>query len=128
MTDENKHTVLIVDDDPFISDLLTRKFSDSGFITRHAHDGNDALKQLEAGPLPQVVLLDIMMPNVDGFEVLKKMKEDHRFSSIPVGVLSNSGNEADIDKAKSLGALFYMLKIDAPLEEIVAKVKSAAIS
>jgi CheY-like chemotaxis protein len=119
-----KYTVLIVDDDPLISDLLTRKFSDKGFLTMHAGSGSQALKQLEQSPLPDVMLLDITMPNLDGFEVMSRMKENARLSHIPIGVLSNSGKEEDVEKAKELGAKFYMVKIDAPLEQIVSHTRA----
>ena len=115
---------MIVDDDPFISDLLTRKFSDEGFITRHAGSGEDALKNFETEKLPDAVLLDIMLPGIDGFEVLRRMKADARIATVPVVVLSNIGNEEDMEKAKHLGALLYLVKISVPLEEIVEKVRS----
>ena len=118
------HTLLIVDDDPFISDLLTRKFVDAGFKTVHAVNGAEAMKYLEGGLVPDAILLDLMMPVMDGYGVLAELHGSKIFSSIPVIVLSNVGNDEDLNKARDLGARECLLKIDVPLDEVVSKIKA----
>lgn len=115
-------TLLIVDDDPFISDLLTRKFVDAGFNTVHANNGAEAMKRLEDGQVPDSILLDLMMPVMNGYEVLAHLQEKPEWAKIPVIVLSNVGSEEDIARAKKLGAKECLLKIDVPLDEVVARI------
>lgn len=117
----SKGTVLIVEDDSFLRKLLVEKLRHEGFNTAEAAGGKEALEYLRK-EAPLVVLLDLVMPGVDGFQVLQEMKKGQANKNIPVIVLSNLGEQDNVDHAKSLGADDYLIKAHFILDEIVAKV------
>ncbi|MDO8560918.1 MAG: response regulator [bacterium] len=126
MVDETlrvKTVVLIVEDDKFLSTLLSEKLQREGIFVVSAENGEEALIKMKADPQPQVILLDLLLPIVDGFEVLRRMREDQELKRIPVLVLSNLGQESDIKRAKDLGAVDYMVKAYFTPGEIVDKVR-----
>ncbi len=116
--------VLIVEDDSFLRDLCIKKLSKKGFTVYEAVDGEKALNQLEK-MRPDIILLDIILPVIDGFDVLKKIKtnEDESIKNIPVLMLSNLGEKDDIKKAKNLGASDYLVKAHFTTEGITSKIK-----
>jgi CheY-like chemotaxis protein len=114
--------ILIVEDDKFLRDIIVTKFKQAGFHAEEAHDGKQALEKL-AVTNPKVILLDLLLPEFDGFEVLKAMKERPETEKIPVIVLSNLGQEGDIEKAKKLGARDFLIKAYVTPTEIVDRVK-----
>ena len=89
-----------------------------------ALDGEIGLKLAKAKK-PDLILLDLILPKLSGFEVLKKIKEDKKIKDIPVIVLTNLENMEDIEKAIELGATTYLVKVSYPLEEVVKKIKKA---
>lgn len=113
--------VLLVEDDVLISGLLGRQFAGRFAISRAA-TGKEALASVVSSR-PDLILLDIMLPDIDGFEVLCQLKNDKNTAAIPVVVLSNVSTEADIAKAKELGAVEFIVKISLTPEEIVASVE-----
>ena len=115
--------VLIAEDDKFLVNAYRLKFEKEGIKTEIALDGQDALTKMESFK-PDVVLLDLMMPKVDGFEVLAEMKRRDELKSIPVIVASNLGQAEDVEKARKLGAVDYVVKSDIALSELVEKIKS----
>ena len=115
--------VLLVEDDLLISDILARKLSQSGLHVLHAASGVKAFEVLEKN-IPDVILLDLILPGMDGFEILKKLKADKKLATIPVIILSNINEPEQMDRAKELGAVDYMIKIAVPLEDVVTRVKS----
>lgn len=115
--------VLLVEDDILISDILARKFSQSGVRVYQALSGKRAFEFLKE-ITPDAILLDLILPEMGGFEILESLKKNSKLSKIPVIILSNSSEPADIEKAKSLGALDYFVKIDVPLEDVVARLNS----
>jgi DNA-binding response OmpR family regulator len=117
-------SVLIVEDDRFLQKILATKFAKEGFDVRTASDGEDALQQLIAKK-PDFVVLDIIIPKMNGFEVIAEMKTNVALKSIPVVVLSNLGQDEDVTRAKELGALEFLTKADHSINEIVEKVKEA---
>ena len=120
-----KQQVFIVDDDKFLLDMYAIKFGEHNFDVKTALSGGDALNQLESGEAnPDVVLLDLVMPGVDGFEVLTKMKEKKMAPKATVIILSNLGQKEDINKGLSLGADGYIVKASATPSEVVIKVGS----
>lgn len=114
--------ILIAEDDNFLGNAYRVKFEKEGFIVDLAYDGAEALKMAQANP-PQVVLLDLVMPNQDGFEFLRQFRSHPQFQSIPVIVTSNLSQPADLETAKSLGAVDYLVKTDTAISDIVAKVR-----
>src|SRR3989338_3510950 len=100
--------VLWVEDDMFLTDILVKKLSAEGANVLHANNGEEALKLLESEK-PQVILLDILLSGIDGFEVLRRVKTDDKVKHIPVILLSNLGQKADLDKGKELGATKFMI-------------------
>ncbi|MBD3272167.1 MAG: response regulator [Elusimicrobia bacterium] len=101
--------VLIIDDDSLIVDLLREKLSLEGFDIYSAHDGLSGLECM-INESPDVILLDIMMPGLDGFEVCKKLKQSPSTSSMPVIFISACDTQEDIDRAFALGADDYIVK------------------
>lgn len=118
--------VLIVEDDYFICDVYERKFTDRGYAVTVAGDGEVALAKLEeAGDvLPDVILLDIVMPVMDGVETLRKIKADERWKSIPVVMLTNLSDQSDIKEALELGAKDYVIKSHFVPAEVVEKAEA----
>ena len=115
--------ILIVEDDNFLQGLASRKLQKDGFEVAIASNSIEAWKALEGGKI-DLVLLDLLLPNVDGFEILKKMKENPETKDIQVIVFSNLSEEKDIKRAKDLGASEFMVKANFTLDELAEKVKS----
>lgn len=114
--------VLVIEDDQFLRDLIVKKLDEEGFVTLQAIDGEEGLR-LIGEEKPDIVLLDLILPGMDGFEILKQAKEDARTSAIPVVILSNLGQKDDIDRGLALGAVDYLIKAHFTPGEIVQKVK-----
>ena len=115
--------ILIIEDDKFLRELITRKLSMENFEISEAVDGEEGIKKIQTEK-PDLILLDLILPGIDGFEVLLKMKEDNSLSSIPVIILSNLGQRDDIEKGLKLGAVDYLVKAHFTPNEIIDKVKA----
>lgn len=115
--------ILVVEDDKFLRELLVRKLSGEGYDVKNAIDADAAYLALSER-IPQIILLDLILPGVDGFEILAHIKADPKTKDIPVVILSNLGQKDDIEKAIALGAKDFMVKANFTLDEIVIKVKS----
>lgn len=121
---QNSKTVLLVDDDPLIIRMYQKKLSTDGFVTTTAFNGEEAIASV-AQHKPALILLDVMMPKMNGVETLKTLKGDKDTQDIPIIMLTNLGDKSeDIDAAKELGALDYMVKKDVSLADLSARVKS----
>lgn len=116
--------ILLVDDDEFLLDMYSLKFRESGFQIELARGGEDALKLLRGGLEPDVILLDIVMPAIDGFEFLRIMTKENLKKKTTVIILSNLGQKEDIDKGLALGASDYIIKANSTPSEVVKKVES----
>ncbi len=114
--------IFIVDDDKFLLDMYTFKFKERGFEVIQAISGADALEKLKSGIIPDVMLLDVVMPTMDGFELLGIIKKKDLAPKAKVIILSNLGQPADIEKGRSLGASGYVIKASATPSEVVEKV------
>lgn len=117
-----KRKVLIVDDDKFLLDMYSIKFSESGFQVETAFSGPEALEKVSQGYSPDIYLVDIIMPVMDGFELIRQLKAKQVDLSSAVVVLSNLGQKDDIEKALNLGVDGYIVKASATPSEVVAKV------
>lgn len=118
--------ILLIEDDPMLTELYQTKLEMEGYQVTVATDGEQGVAQAKE-VLPQLILLDIMLPKLNGFEVLKKIKKMKETSSIPVIVLTNLGGEkADTDKklALSLGAQEFLVKTFHLPDDIVGKIRS----
>lgn len=121
---ESKKKILIIDDDSFLLDMYALKFNQSNFDVTTALGPEPALEKLHQGFIPEVVLLDIVMPVMDGFELLEKFKEDNLAQSAIFIILSNRGQPSDIARGESLGAAGYIVKASSTPSEVIEKVNS----
>jgi len=115
-------TVLIVEDDRFLNKAYADKLGREGFEVMLATSADEA-KQHLARKMPSIILLDIIMPYVSGFEFLQEIKQDPKYKKIPILIISNLSQEEDIKKGKQLGAVDFIVKTDYTLDEIIEKVK-----
>lgn len=120
---DTKKKVLIIEDDEHVSKVYDIKLKMENIDTTIARDGDEGVKICSAEK-PDLILLDLMLPKKDGFEVLEEIKKNDDCKHAPVFILSNLGQQSDIDKAKNLGAAEYMVKADTKISDIVDKVKS----
>lgn len=114
--------ILIIEDDSFLQDLESQKFTKSGYAVIVAKNGEEGMKKI-LEPGINIILLDILLPNFDGFEILKILKETETTKDIPVIVFSNLSETKDIEKAISLGATKFMTKSNYSLEELIAQIE-----
>ncbi|MFA5355720.1 MAG: response regulator [Candidatus Paceibacterota bacterium] len=115
--------VLIVEDDKFLRELISQKLAKEGYEAVSAVDGEEGVRKIKEEK-PDIVLLDLILPGIDGFEVLTKTKEDPLVNSIPVIILSNLGAKEDVEKGMKLGAADYLIKAHFTPSEIIEKIKS----
>ena len=115
--------VLIVDDDAFLLDMYSIKFKESGFSVEIAKNGEEAVAKAKSLN-PDVILLDIVMPKMDGFDVLREIKKDNIAPGAVIFILTNLGQKEDVDRGLKLGASDYIVKAHFTPSEVVAKVKS----
>jgi len=116
-------TILIIEDDKFLRELISQKLIKEGYNISEAVDGEEGIKKIKEEK-PGLVLLDLILPGIDGFEVLTKMREDPSLSSIPVIILSNLGQKEDVEKGLKLGAADYLIKAHFTPGEIIDKIKT----
>lgn len=113
--------VLWVEDDQFLRDLMKAKLEREGCVSIYAENGARALELLK-GDIPDVILLDLVLPDMTGFEILKTIKEDPRMKRVPVIVLSNIGQQSDIEKTKALGAAKHLIKAERDPDDIMREI------
>jgi DNA-binding response OmpR family regulator len=118
---EGARRVLLAEDDRFLRRAAEARLRRHGLEVLTAVDGEEALRIARAERL-DLVLLDVVMPKLEGFEVLKLLKEDEATASIPVIVLSNLGQERDVAQAKALGAVAFLVKAHLSLQDLVDRV------
>ncbi len=117
-------TILFIEDESVLQKSFGEILKQEGYEMISALDGEIGLKLAKAKK-PDLILLDLILPKLSGFDVLKKIKEDKEIKDIPVIVLTNLENMEDIEKAIELGATTYLVKVSYPLEEVVKKIKKA---
>jgi len=119
---ENKKKILIVDDDSFLLDMYTLKFSKSNFDATSALGSEQALNLLRSGLEPDIILLDIMMPVMDGFEFMEKMKEENLAQKAIRIILSNKGQASDVLRSGEMGVAGYIVKASSTPGEVINQV------
>ena len=117
-----KKKILIVDDDTFLLDMYAFKFSQYNFEVYTVSNALQTIEKLKDGLGPDIILLDIIMPNMDGFEMLEKINEDNLSPNSIKIVLSNKRQQADIDRGKSLGVSGYIVKANSTPKEVIDQV------
>jgi len=115
--------ILIVDDDSFLLDMYALKFSQNNFEVYTAPGGAQAIDQLKGGLKLDVILMDIIMPEMDGFEMLEKINDEKLSENSVKIILSNKGQQSDIDQGKALGASGYIVKANSTPAEVIEQVK-----
>ena len=115
--------VLVIEDDKFLRELLVRKLAGEGFDVENAIDAGAAFTIL-GQRIPNIILCDLILPGIDGFEILGRIKAEPKTANVPVVILSNLGQKEDLDRAMALGAKDFMVKANFTLDEIVTKVRS----
>ncbi|MDP2967044.1 MAG: response regulator [bacterium] len=113
--------ILLIEDEEIMVNLLQRKLTQEGYEISVARDGEEGLKLMREA-LPDLVLLDIIMPKKGGFEVMEVMQKDKKIREIPVIIISNSGQPVELDRAKELGAKDWLIKTDFDPQEVLDKV------
>ncbi|MEK7626871.1 MAG: response regulator [Patescibacteria group bacterium] len=119
---EGTKKILLVEDEPMLSNLLRQRLEKENFKVTAAHDGNEAIKFLKQEK-PDLILLDIILPKMSGFEIMEIMKSDPTLQAAPVVVVSNLGQDSDIERGQSLGAIGYFIKANLSIEDLVSKIK-----
>jgi DNA-binding response OmpR family regulator len=115
--------ILIIEDDKFLRELISRKLTDDNFDIIEAVDGEEGVKKVKEEK-PDLVLLDLILPSIDGFEVLSRIKEDSNVASIPIIILSNLGQKEEVEKGLNLGAVDYLIKAHFTPGEIIEKIRN----
>lgn len=120
---EKNKSILIIDDDHFLLHMYSLKFKNEGFEAVTATEGNDALNKLREGLEPTVIMLDMVMPAMDGIEILTRIKKENLAPKSAIVVLSNQSQSTDIEKAKKLGVDGYIIKATTIPSEVVTEIE-----
>ncbi|MFH0906972.1 MAG: response regulator [bacterium] len=115
--------ILIIEDEEVLLELLQKKLIQEGYDVEIAKDGEVGLKKVKLDK-PDLILLDIVMPKVGGFEVMEELSADEELSKIPIIIISNSGQPVELERAKKLGVKDCLIKTDFDIQEVVDKVKN----
>ena len=113
--------ILIIEDEDILRNLLEEKLKQKGYDVSVAKDGQEGLSVMPK-IMPDLILLDIIMPKVNGFEVMEKMQKSPNLKEIPVIIVSNSGQPVEIDRAKKLGVKDWLIKTQFDPQEVIQKV------
>ena len=113
--------ILLVEDEDIMLNLLQRKLTQEGYDVFVARDGEEGLKIMRE-IMPDIVLLDIIMPKKGGIEVMEEMQKEPKLKTLPVIIISNSGQPVELDKAKELGAKDWLIKTEFDPQEVINKV------
>ena len=115
-------SILLVEDDPFLIDIYTTKMKESGFVVEVASDGESALQKIKE-KTPCLVILDIVLPQLDGWEILRQIKSDPKLKKIKIIILSNLGQKEEVEKGVELGATKYLIKAHYTPSQVVEEIK-----
>lgn len=114
--------ILLVEDDPFLIDIYTTKLKGAGFSVKVADNGESAVQKIKEKK-PDLVLLDIVLPQLDGWEILHQIKSEKKFQDLKIIILSNLGQKEEVEKGLKLGAVKYLIKAHYTPSEVVEEIK-----
>lgn len=115
--------ILIIEDDKFLRELIAKKLVEEGYTISEAKDGEEGLKKIQEEKL-DLILLDLILPGIDGFEILTRLKKDTTLPQLPIIILSNLGQRDDVERGLRLGAIDFLIKAHFTPQEIVNKINS----
>jgi CheY-like chemotaxis protein len=121
--DTNQKKILIAEDDQPTRDALTHKLSEENYNVIVAKNGQECLKILET-EIPDLILLDLLMPIVDGYHVIKEIKKNEKIQNVPIVILTNTDGEKELSEIMEAKTFDYLLKVDHTLENIVTFIKN----
>lgn len=121
-SDNNNKLILLTEDDPFLIDIYTKKLQEADYLVEVARNGEECLKKLSER-IPSLLLLDIVLPRLDGWQVLDAIKKDAKLKTLKVIILSNLSQKEEIEKGLKLGAVKYFIKTQFLPGEIVEEIK-----
>lgn len=113
--------IMWVEDDQFLNDIIAHKLSTTKYRFFHASEGEEAIKMIQE-EIPDIIVLDIILSGMDGFEILRRIKTDQTINHIPVIMLSNLGQESDLERARELGAVRFLIKATVTPDEIIGEI------
>lgn len=115
--------ILLVEDEEILINILNKKLVKEGYDVSTARNGQEGLDMMRKEK-PDLILLDVVMPKMGGFEVMEEMNKDEKLKKISVIIVSNSGQPVELDRAKRLGAKDWLIKTDFDPQEVIEKVKN----
>jgi len=119
---EGAKNIMVIEDDRFLSSLVKTRLEKEGFVVIQAFDGEEAINLLRKEP-PDLIVMDLVMPKVNGFEVLQSISIAPQLEKVPVVILSNLAQDSDIEKARQLGAKEYFVKVKISIDDLVQRIK-----
>jgi DNA-binding response OmpR family regulator len=122
----NAKKIMIVEDDRFLSSLMKARLEKEGFTVAQAFDGEEAMGMLKQD-IPSLIILDLIMPKVTGFEVLQMISITPQLEKVPVVIVSNLAQDSDIEKAQQLGAKEYFVKVRVSIDDLIGKIKTLVL-
>ena len=125
MESDIKKSILLAEDEHLLANLLKQRLEKEAFKVSHAKDGEEALKMI-LEIKPDLMLLDVILPKMSGFEVMEKINKTPELAAlnVPIVVISNLGQEGDVKKAQSFGAVGYFIKSQLSFEDLISQIKS----
>ena len=118
----NMEKILLVEDDPFLIDIYTTKLKGAGFTVKVVEEGEAVLPALKES-MPDVLVLDIVLPQIDGWEILRMIQKEKTLKKLKIVVLSNLGQKSEVEKGLKLGAMKYLIKAHYTPSEVVEEIK-----
>lgn len=115
------HKVLVVEDDTYLGNAYRVKLTKAGYDVRIALDGEEAIRFANSF-VPEIIILDLIMPKKDGFATLEELRHDEKWKTIPIIVASNLGQKEDIEKSMRLGATDFIIKSELDLNDLITKI------
>lgn len=115
-------SILLIEDDPFLIDIYTTKLKESGFKVEVAKEGDEGLRKLKEKKF-DLLILDIVLPKIDGWEILRKIKEEIKLKKLKIVVLSNLSQKEEVKKGLKWGAIKYFIKAHYTPKEIIEEIK-----
>ncbi len=115
-------SILLVEDDPFLIDIYTTKLKEAGFSIKVAINGEEAIRKIKEKK-PDLVILDIVLPQMDGWAILREIKSEPKFKNLKVIILSNLGQKEEVEKGMDLGAIKYLIKAHYTPSQVVEEIK-----